>query len=486
MQVNSELSNAVFNKTAVKNNAGLNGEAREREQFKHFWSIDDKNRVCLNGADFFSFLSRVGFGLIMRGKEPVFVRIQNNVVEEVSVTQIKRFVLDTKEIRQDDKITQYLINRTGVWSNNYLNALHPVFVDMIDDTPEKTHFFFQNGIVEVTKNGISEPKPYSEYKQLIWRDGIIKRNFEQGNNTNGVFADFCRKLSGEDFDRLRSIIGYCLNRYRTANNARAVIFEDDEMTGNANGGTGKSLLVDAMAQLRPRITIDGKRFDPSKDFAWQRVTPQTSLILVDDISASLRFEDLFSVITAGISVNQKNKPEFFLPVENGHTIILTTNEVVRGAGDSSARRQIIFSALKYFTPEHTPVDEYGKLFFMEWTPDEWSQFDAFMLECVQLYHQHGIINTSKQYDPRKQAIKETSRTFVEWIEDNANLFDGSNTPEYLRNNYLESSGLKHTSLSIRKFRGWCERYAGVLGLTFEATHNGTNRNYSIGDNNDPF
>ena len=457
---------------------GLNGSS-SKKPFKPFWTFDQKNRVVLNGADFFSFLSRVGFGLIMRGKEPVFVRIRNNVVEEVSVTQIKRFVLDTKEIRQDDKITQYLINRTGIWGSTYLNALPPVVVDMIQDTAKKTHFFYKNGVVEVTASGISEPKPYSDFKQLIWSDSIIAREFIPSGYNDAIFADFCRKLSGEDFDRLRSIIGYCLNRYRTANNARAVIFEDDEMTGTANGGTGKSLLVDAMAQLRPRVTIDGKRFDPSKDFAWQRVTPQTSLILVDDISSSLRFEDLFSVITAGISVNQKNKPEFFLSADNGHTIILTTNEVVRGAGDSSARRQIIFSALKYFKPEHTPVDEYGKLFFMEWTPDEWSRFDAFMMRCVQLYHQHGIINTSKQYAPRKQAIKETSRTFIEWIEENTQLFNGQSSPTQLRQIYLESAGLRNTNLSDKKFRNWCEAYCRVMGLPFDSTHNGSQRSYVI-------
>ncbi|MFV0377283.1 MAG: hypothetical protein ACK5JD_08290 [Mangrovibacterium sp.] len=485
MKTDYELSDVVFDKPADTQTTGLNGAAIR--QFKPFWSIDNKNRVILNGADFFSFLSRVGFGLILRGKEPVFVRIQNNIVDEVSVTQIKRFVLDTKEIGQDDKITQYLINRTGIWSASFLNALSPVVVDMIDDTPEKTHFFFQNGVVEVTKNGISEPKRYNQYKRLIWSSHITGRDFVSSVENRGVFADFCLKLSGDDFDRLRSIIGYCLNRYRTANNARAVIFEDDEMTGTANGGTGKSLLVDAMAQLRPRVTIDGKRFDPSKDFAWQRVTPQTSLILIDDISSALRFDDLFSVITAGLSVNQKNKPEFFLPVEKGHTIILTTNEVVRGAGDSSARRQIIFSALKYFTPERTPVHEYGKLFFMEWTPDEWSQFDRFMLECVQLYHQHGIINTSKQYDPRKQAIKETSRTFVEWIEDNTELFNGQNAPMYLRQNYLESSGLRNTSLSDKRFRAYCENYCRVLELPFQSVHNGSHRSYLInGVNQEPF
>lgn len=482
MAENSVLHSEAFNKQTTTN-TGLNG----KPAFKTFWSIDHKNRVILNGADFFSFLSRVGFGLLMRGKDPVFVRIQNNIVEEVSVTQIKRFVLDTQEIRQDDKITQYLINRTGAWSNNYLNALPPVFVDMINDTPEKTHFFFQNGVIEVTAKGISKPKPYSQYEQLIWSDNITGREFIPSGYSDGVFADFCRKLSGCDFDRLRSIIGYCLNRYRTANNARSVIFEDDEMTGTANGGTGKSLLVEAMAQLRPRITIDGKRFDPSKDFAWQRVTPQTSLILVDDISSSLRFEDLFSVITAGISVNQKNKPEFFMPVENGHTIILTTNEVVRGAGDSSARRQIVFSALKYFTPERTPADEYGKLFFKEWTPEEWSQFDAFMLGCVQLYHKHGVINTSKQYDPRKQAIKETSRTFIEWIEENTELFNGQNAPMFLRQNYMESSGLRNTNLSDKKFRGYCESYCRVLGLHFKSIHNGSHRSYLINEvDQEPF
>jgi hypothetical protein len=447
--------------------------------FVPFWHINEKNKVIIDNSDFFKFLSDNGFGVVMESKEPKFVHIHNNIVSEVGTTEIKRFVLDFPQIKTDNKISQYLTNRTGIWSSSFLNAVDPVCVDMIRDTAETSYFFYKNGVVTVDKNNI-KLKPYSDFNQLIWESNVLDRDYVETAGNDAMFADFCAKLAGDEVDSLKSIIGYCLNRYRTSNNARTVIFEDNEQTGEANGGTGKTMLVEAMAQLRQRVQIDGKRFDPTKDFAWQRVTKQTNIILIDDIASSFRFSDLFNVITGGISVNRKNKPEYYLPVSNGHTIILTTNEVVRSPGNSSQRRQIVFSVLNYFSADRTPGDEYNTIFYSEaWTANEWAKFDNFMLECVQLYHKQGIIKQNKIPDPRKDAIRITSKSFVDWIEENLNLFNGDLTPTGLRDEYKSYAGIKTMNLSVNKFRKWVELYCELMGHQFEDKHTGQQRSYII-------
>lgn len=207
-------------------------------EFKQFWVLDAKNRVQLNNADFFSFLFDNGFGVVMDGTQPTFVRIHNKKVSEVGITDIKRFVLDYPQIRNNQKITQYLINRTGLWNVSFLNALKPVCVDTIPDTADTSHFYYNNGIAVVSSHDI-ELKSYNDFKQNVWQSNIINRDYVSTDGNNAIFSDFVNKIAGNEADRLKSIIGYCLNRYRTPNNARAVIFEDDEQSGTANGGTGK-------------------------------------------------------------------------------------------------------------------------------------------------------------------------------------------------------------------------------------------------------
>src|SRR5690606_22054837 len=106
-------------------------------------------------------------------------------------------------------------------------------------------------------------------------------------------------------DYILSIIGYALRNYRNTSNTRAIIFNDESISDQPEGGSGKSLLAKALGHVRSQVTKDGKIFNPKRPFEWSDVDESTHLVLIDETSNNFSFEDLFSVITDGITVEKK-------------------------------------------------------------------------------------------------------------------------------------------------------------------------------------
>jgi hypothetical protein len=74
--------------------------------------------------------------------------------------------------------------------------------------------------------------------------------------------------------------------------------------GHANGGTGKSLLFEALKQLVPVVTIDGRGFDPRGTKELQEVKDSTRILVFDDWNTQLSFERLFVFATGPLVVDR--------------------------------------------------------------------------------------------------------------------------------------------------------------------------------------
>ena len=132
---------------------------------------------------------------------------------------------------------------------------------------------------------------------------------------------------------MESTLGYLIHTFKDKTDQKAIIFNDQEIDDNPNGGSGKSLMLTAIGNIRKIIKIDGKAYNPSKnDFVYQRVNLDTQVLAFDDVRKHFDFEQLFSLITEGIPVNRKNKDEIYIPFERSPKIVITTNYVISGAG----------------------------------------------------------------------------------------------------------------------------------------------------------
>jgi hypothetical protein len=460
----------------------------ERKIAIDFIKSSNDNKIEFSSSKFIEFVEKLGVRKVKIGTEFELVVVQNYIVQRITTSEVKDLVLQYVKELKNDRFTDYLLNKTTLFSMKYLDAVATIELKMHRDKPGKSYFYFKNGVVKVTSKKIYPPVPYGNFKRLIWKDHIIDREFNPSIDTEEkppVFEDFINKLSNnnqEHFFRICSIIGYCLFDYKTAATSRAVIINDQSVSSNPEGGSGKSLIVSAIAQLRKTIFCDGKNFDPKATFAWQKVDESTRILCLDDVKKGFNFEGLFALITSGFrNINKKNKQELELSIEDSPLIIITTNYVLRGNSGSFSRRQYLLEIYPYFHSGHTPNDEYGQIFFSEWDELEWAKFDAFMLNCVQFFLKHGVTEYTEHNSLQKELIRATSQAFAEWIEDNLEeltVKSGVSTVT-MRDRFLNDANLRGTPLSDRKFIEYMKSYCKIYNYSFKSIRINGTRGFQI-------
>lgn len=241
------------------------------------------------------------------------------------------------------------------------------------------------------------------------------------------FQTFIQNISGGTDERIKSMystIGYMMHGYKNLSYCPAVILNDEVISDNPEGGTGKGLFMKALSQMKKLVVIDGKAFNFEKSFAYQLVSADTQILCFDDVKKYFDFERLFSVVTEGLTLEKKNKDAIKIPFSKSPKIALTTNYAIRGKGSSFERRKWELELSQYYTKEFTPLVEFGKHFFAEWDDDEWCQFDNFMIECLQMYLDMGLLKSSFVNLELRRLSAETAHEFLEWC----GLLDGSSNP----------------------------------------------------------
>ena len=260
---------------------------------------------------------------------------------------------------------------------------------------------------------------------------------------------------------------------------KAIIFNDQEIDDNANGGSGKSLMLTAINYFRNLVTVDGKQFNSLKnDFVYQRVNLDTQILAFDDVKKNFDFEQLFSVVSQGITVNRKNKDEIYIPFERSPKIVITTNYVIAGAGSSHDRRRHELEFFQYFNAQHSPLKEYGRLLFDSWSHDDWSKFDNYMIANVQKYLNEGLTATTSINADTKRFIQSTCKDFFEFVrEGNLELDIYHYNQSKLQEFQSETNSFK--DLSTQKFKKWVKEYANHKGYKYTEGHNHSGRYFIL-------
>jgi hypothetical protein len=201
------------------------------------------------------------------------------------------------------------------------------------------------------------------------------------------------------------------------------------------------------------VVIDGKKYDNKGDFVYQRVSIDSQILAFDDVRRNFNFEDLFPLITEGVTVNRKNKDEIFIPFERSPKILITTNYVIKGHGHSHERRRHEIEFYQYFNANHTPVKEYGRLLFDDWSADDWAKFDNFMIFNLQHYLTKGLLSAPLENAERKRYIQETCIEFVDFIEDYDFVY---NSPYYIKELFNIFIGInkEYNKLTNKRWAMW--------------------------------
>jgi hypothetical protein len=383
-----------------------------------FWTKSDKGAINIVHYLFRQFLEDNGFYKYLPdgGKSFIFVRVTNNLINHTSDEEIKDFVLNYLDKIDDMTIYNYFADKTRYFKDDFLSLLSSVDVYFMEDTKDSAYLYYKNCAVKVTKTDI-EIIDYIDLGGYIWNDQVIDREFNICDIMDCDYKTFISNISGEDANRIMSMestIGFLLHGYKNLSYCPAVILNDEVITDNPEGGTGKGLFVNGVSQMKKLCFIDGKVFNFDSSFPYQTLSVDTQILAFDDVKKHFNFERLFSVITEGITLERKNKDAIHIPFSKSPKIIITTNYAIKGKGNSFERRKWELEFKQFYTKEFTPQVEFGRLLFSEWDDDEWCRFDNYMIHNLQSYMNTGLIKSTFVNLGIRKLSAETCHEFIEW------------------------------------------------------------------------
>jgi hypothetical protein len=388
------------------------------DDFLIFWDTDKNGKISLNDYKFKLFLENRGFYKVqLNDKEFTFVKVYNNVINEVNETNIKDFILN-HVIEIDIKVYNFFARSTTKFSEGYLNQLATKELTMVRDTEDISYLFFKNNVVKVTKKDI-EFIPYSEIGGFVWQRNIINKDFYV-TETKSDFSQFIRNICANDDTRtliLETSLGYLLNAYKRQDEGVAVILYDESLNDNPSGRTGKTVISDALKEMRKLVTLNGKDFDNKGSFPYDVINLDDNIICFDDMERTFKFESLFSIITGDLTLKKKFLQPIIIPFERSPKIMFTSNYILQGVGDSHDDRKLEIELYRHYNKNFKPINEFGKRFFSKkWNNEDWNAFFNYMIKNIQLYFTHGLQKSELKTGKTKKLIANTSEDFYDFCE----------------------------------------------------------------------
>ena len=405
--LDSETIDSVLNKV------------EEENAMQTFWDRNDRGVIKVVHVQFKQFLEDNGFYKYCPegGKNYIFVKVTNNLIDHTSEKEIKDFVLTHLLELDDIGVYNYFADNTRFFKEEFLSLLSTIEIYFIADNKDASYLYYKNCAIKISKEGVTT-LDYLDLGGYVWKDHVIDRNFNLCDVTERCdFKKFVSNINGGDPHRVKameSTIGFLLHGYKNLSFCPAVILNDEVISDNPEGGTGKGLLMSALSKMKKLVVIDGKSFAFERSFAYQLVSADTQILCFDDVRKHFDFERLFSVVTEGLTLEKKNKDAIKIPFSRSPKIAITTNYAIKGAGNSFARRKWELELHQYYNKEFTPLDEFGKLMFGDWNDDDWCEFDNYMIGCLKNYLRTGLVKSKFVNLKIRQLSAETCHEFIEW------------------------------------------------------------------------
>jgi hypothetical protein len=451
------------------------------DDFLIFWDTDKNGKLSLNDYKFKLFLENRGYYKVqLNEKEFTFVKVYNNIINEVNEVHIKDFVLN-HVVEVDMNVYNFFAKSTAKFSENYLNQLSTKELTMIRDTNDTSFLFFTNKVVEVKVEGIKFID-YINIGGFVWQKNIIPFNFEITNKKSD-FETFINNISNNDEDRkktLESSLGYLLNTYKADDEGLAIVLYDETLNDNPSGRTGKTLISKALGSVRKLTTLNGKEFNNKGQFPYQTINLDDNIICFDDMERTFKFESLFSIITGDLTLNKKNLQPIVIPFNKSPKILFTSNYILSGVGDSHDARKIEIELYRHYSKKYKPINEFGKRFFDGWNKEEWNCFFNYMILNIQSYFKNGLIYSELKTGKTKKMIANTCEDFYDFCE---NEFMWKSDHFYTTKEIMQaySDGVREMprNMNISWFGRWLGTYFEFKQWRREDTTNGGIRKFSI-------
>lgn len=331
----------------------------------------------------------------------------------------KHIIQNQIEDRLDEN---YLRQEKLAWIEDYQ-------IQFKSDDMATAYFYYKNCMLRVTADNIEVCDYTTTMDSYIWEDQIIKRDFELLTTDDipySEYFDFIRLISTADidteesrnnFDSICNTIGFLLHGYKDKSNPKAVIITDEIISDTAQGGVGKGIFIQGISHIKRTVKFDGKLWNWTKPFLYQRVTLSTQVLAWEDVLKNFNFEKLFSLITDGIEIEKKNKDSYYIDYNDAPKVMITSNYVINGHGDSQERRKHEIELKRFFHKDYKPIQYFKHNLFDDWDDRQWMLFDNFMMFCVAQYIQKGLMSSTNSTLRYKKLINTVPEDVMIWIKE---------------------------------------------------------------------
>ncbi|MBC8767358.1 hypothetical protein H4O18_05075 [Arenibacter sp. BSSL-BM3] len=451
-----------------------------------FWEEDEKGKPKISNIGLLGFLERNGFAMAKVSEtDQILVKMFNNRMSRVDETLVDQIIQEHLVSCGQDKILEtYAKGMAGYFTKRKSNLLPQIELVKDRDKSESSNFYFPNCYGKITDKEI-KVLGYDSLEMPIWENRILKQEYVHMNEPGaGQFEQFSKNITGNQDERLlalKTILGYLLHRNKEVGESKAIIFYDENMCLNnqAHGGTGKTLLSQAISKCREVEIFDGKEIKTGSWFKNQRIELTTDVLVYDDLNQYVSLENFYAMITSGIEVEKKRQQSYFIKHEDSPKILITSNYPVKGPGGSSdVRRRHEFELSNYYDANFTPEMEFGNRFFGNaWNQEEWSRFFYFMMSCVQDYLRHGLFEVEPINLKRAKLVDGSCQEFVEFANEFVE-FNEWQDKRVFETLFQES----HPEVEVRSphiFKKWLCSFAIENSASFDQKSSGGNYLFRI-------
>ncbi|MBC8053307.1 MAG: hypothetical protein H7Y13_09595 [Sphingobacteriaceae bacterium] len=396
----------------------------------HFWEFSkDLNISSVYRKGFLKFLTEHGFyRRVSSNGSWGLVKITNGVIEYVCKEDIVIYIKNYVEsITKPLKIyysrgrREYKVIESEQFANVFYKQFHLVINEAflialefdnsqtLNDTKDSAYLLFKNTVVKVTEDNVTL-SDYSEFDNLlVFESQIIDSDFEFNDEwKNCQFAQFVRNITNDDTNRknaLRSAIGYLIHGFNDPAKSQAVILYDEELTdkNTPKGGTGKGIIGQALSKIKKAfIQLDGKSLRLDSQFLFQRIKEDTRIIFIDDVAKNFDIDRLNSILTEGITIEEKFKKPVHIAKVNMPKFLIASNIILPFDGTTRTRRQFVIELSNHYSNKLSagitePIlqEHKARFFSEEWSNSEWNGFYTFIVKSVQYYLANGLVPPPK-------------------------------------------------------------------------------------------
>ena len=473
-QIKSELKSGKNVDDLKKSFVGIDVDSiAEANPTDIFWFRTKSGKIQIDNYKYKIWLQENGFfKFYPDGSESfVFIRVENNLIDNTTDVKIKDFVLNYLLIQKEHNVYQYMTNVPKFFKEDVLNTLDSTNVKFKNDNKDLSYLYFKNCAIEVSAKSVK----YIDYIDLdgfVWKKHIIDFDYKE-SSLECDFKKFIFNVANKELNKetsLRSTIGYMLSSFKNSSNNVAVILNDEMISENPNGGTGKGIFINAISKLKRCSIIDGKNFSFQKAFPYQTVSADTQIIVFDDVIKNFPFENLFSVVTEGITLEKKNKDAIKIPVSKSPKVLITTNYAIAGDGNSFDRRKWEVEFAQHYKKTFTPQDEFGKLLFDEWNTKEWNNFYSYMINCLQLFIKDGLTKSEFNNLHIRQFIASTNFDFWDFVQQKKIPLNVRIDKQLKYIEFVDDYPDYKSKLKQRTFSGWINKYANFIEAEITEGH----------------